>query len=180
MKKNIQYIIALGTIVLLSACSQAPQPPNITLFEAAINGDLDATKQHIAAGTNLDKQDPNPTGNKDTALGMAAAFGHSDVAIALINAGADLNRRNKDGNTPLHSAAFLCHTKIVQALVTKGADKGARNNSGGTALDGVMMQWAEAKPIYDFLDGAIFKPFGSPLDYDRIQSTRPKIVKALQ
>ena len=54
MKKNIKYIIALGAIVLLSACSQAPQPPNITLFEAAIKGDLDATKQHIAAGTNLE------------------------------------------------------------------------------------------------------------------------------
>ena len=58
MKKNIQYLIALGAIVILSACGQAPQPPNITLFEAAINGDLDATNQHIAAGTNLDKQDP--------------------------------------------------------------------------------------------------------------------------
>ena len=180
MKKNIQYIIALGTIVLLSACSQAPQPPNITLFEAAINGDLDATKQHIAAGTNLDKQDPNPTGSKDTALGMAAAFGHSAVAIALINAGADLNKRNKDGNTPLHSAAFLCHTKIVQALVTKGADKGARNNDGSTALEGVLIPWKDAKPIYEFLDSLLFKPFGTPLDYDRIQSTRPKIVKALQ
>ena len=180
MKKHLQYIIALGTIVLLSACSQAPQPPNITLFEAAIKGDLDATKQHIAAGTNLDKQDPNPTGSKDTALGMAAAFGHSAVAIALINAGADLNKRNKDGNTPLHSAAFLCHTKIVQALVTKGADKGARNNDGSTALEGVLIPWKDAKPIYEFLDSLLFKPFGAPLDYDRIQSTRPKIVKALQ
>ena len=180
MKKNIQYIIALGTIVLLSACSQAPQPPNITLFEAASKGNLNATKQHIAAGTNLDQQDPNPSGNKDTALGMAAAFGHSDVAIALINAGADLNKRNKDGNTPLHAASFLCHTKIVQALVTKGADKGARNNDGGTALEGVLIPWKDAKPIYEFLDSLLFKPFGTPLDYDRIQSTRPKIVKALQ
>ena len=180
MKKNIQYIIALGTIVLLSACSQAPQPPNITLFEAASKGNLNATKQHIAAGTNLDQQDPNPSGNKDTALGMAAAFGHSDVAIALINAGADLNKRNKDGNTPLHAASFLCHTKIVQALVTKGADKGARNNDGGTALEGVLIPWKDAKPIYEFLDSLLFKPFGAPLDYDRIQSTRPKIVKALQ
>ena len=54
------------------------------------------------------------------------------------------------------------------------------DTSGGTALEGVMMPWEDAKPIYDFLDGVIYKPFGSPLDYDRIQSTRPKIVKALQ
>ena len=113
MKKNIQYIIALGTIVLLSACSQAPQPPNITLFEAAINGDLDATKQHIAAGTNLDKQDPNPTGNKDTALGMAAAFGHSAVAIALINAGADLNKRTGLTSKPDNLIKAICEVASV-------------------------------------------------------------------
>ncbi len=180
MKNPIQYIIALGAIVLLSACGQAPQPPNITIFEAASKGNLNATKQHIAAGTNLDQQDPNPSGNKDTALGIAAAFGHSDVAIALINAGADLNKRNKNGNTPLHIASFLCYTKIVQALVTKGADKGARNNDGGTALEGALIPWKDAKPIYDFLDAVIYKPLGAPLDYDRIKSTRPKIAKALQ
>ena len=111
---------------------------------------------------------------------MAAAFGKTDVAIALIEGGADLDARNKDGNTPLHSASFLCYPDIVQALVDKGADKNARNNSGSTPLEGVELPWAVAKGIYEFLDGIIFKPLGAPLDYERIQETRPEIVEILR
>jgi len=179
MKKYIPPIIAAA---LLVGCGEAPppKPPDISLFEAAVAGNLDAVKQHIAAGTDLNLGDPNPVGNKDTALGMAAAFGKTDVAIALIEGGADLDTRNKDGSTPLHAASFLCYPEIVQALVDKGADKNARNNSGGTALEGVELPWAVAKGIYELLDGILFKPFGAPLDYEHIQETRPEIVEILR
>ena len=177
-----QYIIPIVTAALFVGCGEAPppKPPDISLFEAALAGNLDAVKQHIAAGTDLNLKDPNPEGNKDTALAMAAAFGKTDVAIALIEGGADLDARNKDGTTPLHSASFLCYPDIVQALVDKGADKNARNNSGSTALEGVELPWTTAKGIYDFLDGIIFKPLGAPLDYERIQETRPEIVEILR
>ena len=173
-----QYIIPIVTAALLVGCGV--KAPDISLFEAALEGDLDAVKQHIAAGTDLNLKDPNPEGNKDTALAMAAAFGKTDVAIALIEGGADLDARNKDGTTPLHSASFLCYPDIVQALVDKGADKNVRNNSGSTPLEGVELPWAVAKGIYEFLDGIIFKPLGAPLDYERIESTRPKIAEILR
>ena len=173
-----QYIIPIVTAVLLVGCGV--KAPDISLFEAAVAGNLDAVKQHIAAGTDLNLKDPNPVGNKDTALGMVAAFGKTDVAIALIEGGADLDARNKDGTTPLHSASFLCYPDIVQALVDKGADKNVRNNSGSTPLEGVELPWAVAKGIYEFLDGIIFKPLGAPLDYERIQETRPEIVEILR
>ena len=177
-----QYITSIITAALLVGCGEAPppKPPDISLFEAAVAGNLDAVKQHIAAGTDLNLKDPNPVGNKDTALGMAAAFGHTEVAIALIEAGAEVNPRNKDGNTPLHQAAFLCYPKIVQALVDKGADKNARNNSGSTALEGVELPLAVAKGIYELLNAILFKPLGAPLDYERIQATRPEIVEILR
>ena len=111
---------------------------------------------------------------------MAAAFGHTDVAKALIEAGADINSRNKNGDTPLHISSFLCYTEIVQSLLDKGADKNARNNAGSKPLDGVAMPWEEAKGIYDFLNGVLFKPLGIPLDYDRIKSTRPEIADILR
>ena len=177
-----QYITPIVTAALLVGCGEAPppKPPDISLFEAALAGNLDAVKQHIAAGTDLNLKDPNPVGNKDTALGMAAAFGKTDVAKALIEGGADLDTRNKDGSTPLHAAAFLCYPEIVQALVNKGADKNARNNSGSTALEGVELPWAVAKGIYELLDAILFKPVGAPLDYERIQETRPEIVEILR
>ena len=84
-----QYIIPIGAAVLFAACS--PAPPDVDLFEAASKGNLDAIKKHIAAGTDLNQKDPNPTGNKDDALGMAAAFGRTDVAKALIEAGANVS-----------------------------------------------------------------------------------------
>jgi len=173
-----QYIIPIGVAVLFAACS--PAPPNVDLFEAASKGNLDAIKKHIAAGTDLNQKDPNPTGNKDDALGMAAAFGHTNVAKALIEAGADINSRNKNGDTPLHISSFLCYTEIVQSLLDKGADKNARNNAGSKPLDGVAMPWEDAKGIYDFLNGVLFKPIGIPLDYDRIKSTRPEIADILR
>ena len=177
-----QYITPIVTATLLVGCGEAPppKPPDISLFEAALAGDLDAVKQHISAGTDLNLKDPNPNGGKDTALGIAAAFGKTDVAIALIEGGADVDPRNKDGSTPLHSAAFLCYPEIVQALLDKGADKNARNNSGSTALESVELPWAVAKGIYDFLDAILFKPLGAPLDYERIQATRPEIVEILR
>jgi hypothetical protein len=175
MKKYITPIIAAALFV---GCGV--KAPDISLIEAATEGDLDAVKQHIAAGTDLNQKDPNPAGAKATALGIAAALGHTEVAIALIEGGANVDQRDKDGSSPLHSAAFLCYPKIVQALLDKGANKNARNNSGSTALESVELPWAVAKGIYEFLDGIIFKPLAAPLDYERIQETRPEIVEILR
>jgi hypothetical protein len=177
-----QYITAIIAAALLVGCGEAPppKPPAVDLITAAAEGNLDAVKQHVAAGTDLNQKDPNPSGAKATALGIAAALGHTEIAIALIEGGANMNQRDKDGSTPLISAAFLCHTEIVQALLDKGADKNARNNSGSTALEGVEIPWAFAKGIYDLLDGILFKPIGRPLDYERIQATRPKIAEMLR
>jgi len=36
------------------------------------------------------------------------------------------------------------------------------------------------KPIYDLLNTFIYKPSGIPLDYNRIQQTRPKIAEMLR
>ena len=141
MKKYITPIIAAALFV---GCGV--KAPDISLIEAATEGDLDAVKQHIAAGTDLNQKDPNPAGAKATALGIAAALGHTEVAIALIEGGANVDQRDKDGSTPLHSAAFLCYPKIVQALLDKGADKNARNNSGSTPLESVEVPW-EIKPL---------------------------------
>ena len=68
-----QYITPIVTATLPVGCGV--KAPDISLFEAALVGDLDAVKQHISAGTDLNLKDPNPDGAKDTALGMAAAFG---------------------------------------------------------------------------------------------------------
>ena len=154
--------------------------PDSSLFEAAVAGNLEAVKQHIAAGTDLNQIDPNPDGSKGGVLNAAAALGYTEVAIALIEGGADVNQKDKEGATPLHTAAFFCYPEIVQSLLDNGADKSIKSNDGSTALDGVTLPWEAAKPIYDFFDGFIFKPLGKPLDHNRIQKTRPQVAAIIR
>ena len=154
--------------------------PDSTLFNAAVAGNLEAVKQHIAAGTDLNQVDPNPLGSKGSSLHAAAAFGYTEVAVALIEAGADVNQKENEGQTPLHTAALFCYPKIAQALLDNGADKTIKDNDGQTALGMVVFPWEIAKGIYELLDGIIFKPAGKPLDYNRIQKTRPQVAAIIR
>ena len=106
MKKYITPIIAAALFV---GCGV--KAPDISLIEAATEGDLDAVKQHIAAGTDLNQKAPNPAGAKATALGIAAALGHTEVAIALIEGGANVDQRDKDGSTILFTWLPFCVTR---------------------------------------------------------------------
>ena len=53
--------------------------------------------------------------------------------------GADPNKANDDGETPLYRAARIGETKIVKALLEAGADPNKSDNSGCTPL-----YWAAA------------------------------------
>jgi hypothetical protein len=135
-----------------------------------------AIRAYIEAGSDLDEKES--TGGS-TPLMTASVFGHSDVALALIEAGADLNVQNLDGSTALHSAAVFCHADIVAALLEAGADPAVRNASGATALDAVEAPWEAVKPIYDYF-GTALGPLGLKLDYQMIQETRPQIAELLR
>ena len=158
--------------------SEKPAPPLIDIFTAAGSGNLLVINQHIAAGTELNQR----TGDeqKSTPLIIAITFGQETTAKALITGKADLNLKNKDGNTALSVAAFLGYGNIVQLLLEAGADRNIKNNDGATALDIVQTPWNQIKPIYDYINGVLFQPLGLPLDYERIQAARPKIAEMLR
>ncbi len=56
------------------------------------------------------------------------------VAQALRYRKPSINRKDKNGNTPLHLAARRNNEAIVKLLLSKGADVNARNNRGVTPL----------------------------------------------
>jgi ankyrin repeat protein len=63
-----------------------------------------------------------PSGAKQcTALHMAARRGNMEVAKALVDCGADVNARDKSGDTPLQRAKNCRKTGVASLLVSRGA-----------------------------------------------------------
>jgi len=152
------------------------KPPQIDIHTAVVTNNLDALKQHIAAGSNINEKDPF---GGSSPLISAAVFGKTEAARLLIDAGADVNFQNKEGSTALHTSAFFCRPEIVKMLLQKGADKTIKNNYNSTALQGVTGPFSEVKPFYDMMVQAL-GPMGLKLDYAYVEKTRPEIASLLK
>ena len=66
----------------------------------------------------------------DTALHLAARYGHAEVATALLAFGAPHSPRNKWELTPLIEAVRAGYNQVVSALLQYGADPTAQNGDG--------------------------------------------------
>ncbi|GAA4280267.1 ankyrin repeat domain-containing protein [Gaetbulibacter aestuarii] len=183
-------IVMLLTVLLVSSCRTSEEEknepfsklestiekPNVDIQTAVITGNIDAVKQHIKAGTNLNEKEPL---GGSTPLISAATFNKPEIAKALIDAHADLSIKNNDGATALHVAAFLGRIEIVQLLIDANADKGIRNKYGATPRESIIMDFNEVKPVYDMLNQQL-SPMGFELDLDALQKARPVIAMMLQ
>lgn len=67
-------------------------------------------------------------------LGVASYLGFLDFINLLLHHGADPNKTNNDGDTPLIQAAAEGHTTTVETLVKNGANVAIRNALEETAL----------------------------------------------
>jgi ankyrin repeat protein len=110
--------------------------PDISIRVAARTGNIEAVKQHLAAGADVDVK-----GDFGTPLHYAMMYGRRDVDALLevvellIAGGADVNAKNDGGWTPLHGATSQGHKEVVELLIDKGADVNAKSDDGRTPLD---------------------------------------------
>ena len=99
---------------------------SVDIWEAAATGNIEAVKQHLAAGWDVDAED----NYKSTPLQFAAQGGHKKIVELLIAEGADVNA-NEDGSSPLHIAA---NREIAELLIANGAEVNAKKGFGITPL----------------------------------------------
>ncbi|MEO2184393.1 MAG: ankyrin repeat domain-containing protein [bacterium] len=117
------------------ATTQSPEPliskaPDISIHEAVAAGNIEAVKQHLADGA-----DVNATNEVGwTPLHRAVIGSHTDhteTAEFLIAAGADVNAKDVGSNTPLDMAIMENQTETADLLRKHGGKTGEELRAEG-------------------------------------------------
>ena len=108
--------------------TEFPDTPEGTLFRAVWTDDI-----AVLSNTHTDVNIKDPLGR--TPLHIAVERGYGDIAMFLVENGAEVNITDANGNTPL---IFIIHKtgdlQITRRLLEKGAVVNAQNRTGETAL----------------------------------------------
>ncbi|CAL4065540.1 unnamed protein product [Meganyctiphanes norvegica] len=99
------------------------------LLIASWKGGTALVRVLAAAGAAVDGVDP-----RWTPLIAATEHGHLSTVEALVDLGADITIKDKNGDTALHWAARKNETDITQVLLRAGANPRELNNNGTTPL----------------------------------------------
>ncbi len=105
------------------------------LFMAASNGDAERISRlvrgHASDYIDLDAVDAEGT----PPVVYASCFGHKEVVLALLNAGATVDNQDRNQWTALMWAMTNRHKDIAKLLLDHGASTDVKSSSGRTALD---------------------------------------------
>ncbi len=135
------------TSLMWAAAENHPEVIRLLLAHGADpkvrSSDRDTTPPKLMAGT---PAAPISRGGL-TALIFAARQGSIESAKTLIEAGADINQGDADGNTPLLIAILNNHDELSLMLIDKGADVNAANKDGRSpifaAVDAHDVDWSD-------------------------------------
>lgn len=135
-KTSIMIAAENGDIAMLR--SVLSKPHSLDLDEATPFGltalGYAASKGHLEIMELLLKAGANPNTSGEVTTLQSGVLGGLETVLLLIQAGADVNRIDKYGETALMSAAAIGKLDIVKELVQNGADPKLEDKRGNTAL----------------------------------------------
>lgn len=104
--------------------------------------DIDAEKVHndeaeemFKIGNDASFASKTHPDNGETLLHIAAARGYMKVINLLLEQGADIEKRDNDGWTPLHAAVYGQHTNAIQILFENTEDINCRTHNNESIYD---------------------------------------------
>ena len=119
-----------------------------SFHNAASNGDVEQVIRllHGPVRQHIDLNGPDEEGTAP--IIYASCFGHQDVVLALLEAGAEVDRQDNNQWTPLMWAMTNRHKDIAKMLLDNNASPTIKSSSGRTAFDFA----APNSEISDFLN----------------------------
>ena len=96
--------------------SPTAKAPDISIWDAARTGNIEAIKQFIADGADVNAK----ASDASTPLHLAALKGQKEIAELLIAEGANVNAKGTGGRTPLNTAIIFGRKEIEDLLRKHG------------------------------------------------------------
>ena len=121
---NLEQTRQLGVIL------EDPRIPRMNFVTAAAGGVFDVVVKCLTDGEDVNASDHAGC----SALHLACAHQHREIAQFLVKSGADINSRDKNMMTPLLSAVRKGDPDFVRWIIDKGGDKSATDNMHRNAL----------------------------------------------
>ena len=124
------------------ALDQPPTTERATIhcvMDAAVrSGDLKRVQELIRSGLDMSEACRYTLQFRcrgdTTVLHLAIEDGYTDIALALLGAGANVHAKDSNGWTALHWACLRGFEEVVQSLIDKGSRVNERDKSGRTPL----------------------------------------------
>ena len=144
-------------------------PATTDVWSAIRRGDGAALEEHLRRPGALTNLHP---AYGITPLTWAAVIGRREMAQVLLDRGAGVGDRNRDGGTALHAAAFMGNAEVAELLLQRGADVQAANQTGERPMQSAQQPFGTVEYIAGLL--------AIPVERARVEEGRVRVIEQLR